>query len=435
MKSSNVTAAITLTKMIVLIGMAVWMSGCAAALASPAPLADPDDSPAARAIALSLTGSPGDPVFIKSYGPADSDGSGILEGMAYLYDNALAAIALTAGGKHEDARRIADAIVYAQEHDRWYTDGRLRNAYAPGDPRSPSGSLSERGEEFALLPGYYDDEAQSWQEDYYAVSTATGNMGWALLALCRVGENAPDPDRDRYIQAARRLGEFLLTLESPTGGFFAGYEGWEHSETKATYLSTEHNIDLVAAFGALGRLTGDGRWQGAADSARRFVMSMYDSRQHCFYTGTLTDGTTVNTGVMPLDTNTWAVLALGDEAPDPRGTLAYIEEHFSYGEGFDYQSREQGGGVWFEGTGQVCVAYAFMGESARYTSLLAYLRSQATDGALPSADRDGLSTGFSDGSGQALSYGRRMHLGAGAWLAFAELGYNPFDGLYYAPAP
>lgn len=57
---------------------------------------------------------------------------------AYLYDNALAVIIMSRAGEQSTAEMIADAIVFAQSHDRTFKDGRLRNVYIAGDPRSDS---------------------------------------------------------------------------------------------------------------------------------------------------------------------------------------------------------------------------------------------------------------------------------------------------------
>jgi len=49
--------------------------------------------------------------------------------VAFTYDNALALIAFVEREDWKRAQLLADAFVYAQEHDRFYADGRLRNAY------------------------------------------------------------------------------------------------------------------------------------------------------------------------------------------------------------------------------------------------------------------------------------------------------------------
>ena len=58
---------------------------------------------------------------------------------AYLYDNAIALFALAEAGAVWHVEKLADAIVYAQEHDRSFHDGRLRNVYLCGDPSVDSG--------------------------------------------------------------------------------------------------------------------------------------------------------------------------------------------------------------------------------------------------------------------------------------------------------
>jgi len=63
---------------------------------------------------------------------------------AFTYDAAVALIAFVASGDLQNAKLIADALVYAQNHDRWYDDGRLRNAYQAGDLFLPPGWLPER---------------------------------------------------------------------------------------------------------------------------------------------------------------------------------------------------------------------------------------------------------------------------------------------------
>ena len=60
------------------------------------------------------------------------DDSGLTD-IGFVYDNALAIIALLAGGDVGRARAIGDALVYAQNNDEEYTDGRLRQAYHAND--------------------------------------------------------------------------------------------------------------------------------------------------------------------------------------------------------------------------------------------------------------------------------------------------------------
>ncbi len=365
------------------------------------------------------------PMFLQSYASVDLDTDGaVINNFAYLYDQCAAAMALSYAGKHERARQIADAIVYALENDRYYADGRLRNAYMCGNPQSYPGWFSARGKEFARLPGFYDTAAEVWCEDAYAVSAgSTGNIAWALLALCEVYENAGG--NEAYLQAARQIADYVLTLET-AHGFAGGYEGWEGSEIEATYLSTEHNTDLITAFGKLHKLTGEEKYKDASELAKAFVLSMYDAEKGCFYTGTQGDGATVSKDVIPLDCQTWTLLALGDEFKDSARVLRYIEENMAVEEGYDFDTDKDG--VWYEGTAQTALAYLYAGNDAKYHEILDAMNARCLpDGSITAADRDRVTTGFTVGmSDIPWVYDERVHIGATAWLAFAQMGRNPF---------
>jgi hypothetical protein len=364
------------------------------------------------------------PLFLQSYASAKpGTDEAIINNFAYLYDNAVAALALSYAGKVERSLQIADAIVYAYRHDRYYSDGRMRNAYSSGKPASFPGWTSGKGEEFARIPGFYDATAKEWYEDFYAVSTSPGNLAWAVLALCQASKDAPGADE--YLSAAKGMGDFILTLRSETGGFTGGYEGWEPSPTKVTYKSTEHNIDLITVFAKLADLTGDSRYADGSAHAKAFVLSMYDPKENLFYTGTGEDGVTPSKEVLPLDSNTWALLALGDDFKDGAKVMDSVERTMGVDGGYDFNSDKDG--VWFEGTAQAALAYKLLGNEDKYHKILDLLNARAEpDGSITAADRDGVSTGFMvSGTDIPWNYGKRVHVGATAWLAFAQLGVNP----------
>ena len=350
---------------------------------------------------------------------------------AYLYDNALAIIALNCAGAQAQAEKIADAIVFAQGHDRSFQDGRLRNAYISGDPRSDSGRSIAAGRVTVRLPGFWKDG--KWQEDSYTVSTSTGNMAWTILALAYTAGKASAEKQTEYLAAAVRAADFVLTLEAEKGGFPAGYEGWDERQSKVTYVSTEHNIDLACAFSALSDLLKERdperseAYREAAQRARTFVLSMYDKKLHCFYTGVKSDGSTVSDGVIPLDTNSLAVLAMGESIEDPYQILSFVEERMAVGQGFDFGTGDLDG-IWNEGTAQMAVCYWLLENTEKYGDVMSYLRTQiAEDGSLPAADRDGVSTGFAiAGSDTLWEYNNVQSISATGWLALAQLGQNPF---------
>jgi hypothetical protein len=393
----------------------------------------------------------GAPLLLRSHEPLPlTREEAFINNFAYIYDNALAALVLSYTGKHAQARQLADALVYAANNDRFYNTGLLRNAYANGPIQSFPGWLSPRGKVFAKLPGFYDTASNAWWEDRYAVSINTGNIAWSMLALMEVYRHAPQ--QTEYLTTACVLGDYVFdNFYSPAqagGGFTGGFEGWEPQPEKLTYKSTEHAIDLYVAYKQLAELTlnsspaASARYQAAGLHARNFLMAMYDPALGCFYTGTGTDGKTINKSTLPLDTNTWGILALmGDTevagAWDAGKVVAFIEQHFRVGEGMDFNDDRDG--VWFEGTGQYAVVADLLGRSDTYTNLLTYMnQSAADDGSLTAADRDGVTTGFevtiaTDETPTRLKaipwlYNKRGALGATCWLAFAQLRINPYTG-------
>jgi hypothetical protein len=365
------------------------------------------------------------PMFLTSYAPAPpGTDAAVINNAAYLYDNALAVLALSYAGKHDRAGQIADAIVYAVDNDRYFTDGRVRNAYNGSSPISFPGWYSSRNLQFARLPNFYDKSAGISLEDFYMVGTTSGNCAWAILALMEVYVN--NTGQVKYLNTAKQIADFVLTLQTDIG-FTGGYEGWEGNQTKIKYKSTEHNADLVAAFGRLAILTNDSRYRRASESARAFVLTMRDPEKKIFYTGTNDDGVTINSTVIPLDCQTWTLLALKEPSADNHKVVDFIEQRFAVDGGYDFDADSKDG-VWNEGTAQVGVLYQRLGLQTEAKRILDYLeKNRLPDGSLTSADRDGVTTGFYNSGGtSAWTYDRRQHLGATAWLAFLQQGREPF---------
>lgn len=362
-----------------------------------------------------------EPRFLLSYQTLASgrDFDRVMRNAAFVYDNAVALLAFLAAGERQRAKLVADALVYALDHDRYYTDGRLRNAYQAGDLALPPGWTPNGRVATVRMPGWYDQQANSWCEDRFAVSSHTGNLAWAMLALLSYYETCGGL---QYLAAAQRLGQWIVTHcydpQGP-GGYTGGYDGWEPNPTKLTYKATEHNLDVMVAFQRLYQLTGDDKWRQRAEHARNFVLAMWDANQGKFWTGTYPDGVTINKEVIPLDIQAWALLALRQDCRPYQAALTYAEQYLQVGSGFDFnQDRD---GVWYEGTAQMATAYRWCGQNAKWQACLLFLQgAQAPDGGLWAADRDGLTTGFD------WLYFRRLHVGATAWLALAHKSVNPF---------
>jgi hypothetical protein len=100
-----------------------------------------ESSTACSYLSSSMDAQSSGPLFLASFPTVKS---GPLQGAAFLYDKAVATIALVACNKTEKAARIGDAILAALNRDRYWHDGRLRNGYlagpiGPGPVRSCQG--------------------------------------------------------------------------------------------------------------------------------------------------------------------------------------------------------------------------------------------------------------------------------------------------------
>jgi hypothetical protein len=399
---------------------------------------------------------PSAPRFLVSYETIKSSNSfdSVQRNAAYVYDNAVALIALLNAGDLAHARTIADAMLYAQAHDRFFLDGRVRNAYQGGDINLPPGWLPNNRAATVRMPGWYDAGRTTWLEDETQVSSNTGNIAWSMLALLYFYEETKE---QKYLTAVDKLGNWVLANTSDSrgsGGFAAGYDGWEggaaagstgscasavfvNGQCKRLYKSTEHNIDLYSAFSRLYLIEGLDQWKQAAQAAKGFFLSMWDPVEDKFWTGTGEDGVTVSTNVIPLDIQAWSIEALGVDAGPYVKALDYAEANHKTTLGYGFKQNGGnacGDNTWFEGTSQVAIAYLLSGNRAKWQAILGGIHSvQTASGVVPATDGSCLNTGFTLNDGQPWEYFPRGHVGATAWLGLAEAGMNPFRSELYAP--
>jgi hypothetical protein len=375
-------------------------------------------TPDACAYLSSLIPAEGRAFFLPSY-PTAEDGP--LHSVAFLYDDAVAAIALVGCGETGRARRIGDAMLAALDHDRAWHDGRLRNAYAAGSVETP-----------VKLGGWWDKAQNRWAEDRYQVSSDSGNMAWAMLALLALDRVQPDP---RYRAGAARIGAWVAgrTDTRGAGGFTGGVSGWEPSPAALSWKSTEHNTDLAAAFTALSKATGDAAWADRARHAADFVGAMWDDGCGCFVVGTTDDGVTPNR-IVALDAEIWPLLAIPVMAGHADRVLATVGEKLSAGDGYTYS--DAGTGLWTEGTAQAQLTLALLGYAAQAQAAgQAVAAERAPAGGYFATKADRLATGFADAAnpGSQRYYYHLPHLAAAAWAALAQKHFNPFTGATALP--
>lgn len=394
------------------------------------------------------------PRFLRSYttlplqpDPFDAVSDGdidlVLRNLAYVYDNALALLAFLADGSADSLRRarlIGDAFVYAMKHDRTFNDNRacsepidpisidgarLRTAYAAGDISLPPGWAPKGRVGTVPVPTFYYEATNTFSE-VEQQSLDVGNNAWAMVALEALYQQTGDAT---YRDGACKLGNFIHSFRHDSGGypgFTGGVDQPEDVTTRRPWLSTEHNLDVYAAFNNFFRVSGEPRWQVDAGYARAFVDAMWDSNRNCYFTGTLDPNTRNETPTqLPLDVQAWSILAIPNAATTTQAIICVETNHLNTHDGitgFDFN--EDRDGVWFEGTAQMTTAYTFAGRAASAELYRAELRlAQQTLGdgeGLPAASHDGLTTGF------GFKYFRRLHVGATAWNVFAQLGYDPY---------
>ncbi len=340
---------------------------------------------------------------------------------AFIYDNALVALAFLSRGTPQDLQRaklIVDAFVFAQNSDRTYIDGRLRNAYMGGD-------LADNMTMKARLPLWWNTAEENGEEDESQISTHIGNMAWAAMAILGHYEQV---EESKYLDAAIKLAEWIeINTRSVKGhgGYTGGVSGRDESQEKISWKSTEQNIDVYIFFCWLERVTGDSRWKPLAAHAKGYVDSMWDELEGHFWTGT-NDNEEINKTPIPIDSQVWAVLALNhyETALDwVTNNLSLTIDGFT---GFDFN--EDLDGIWFEGTAQMVTGLINYGKTELAEQYLKQLRTaqiSATNSngkGIVAASHDGVSTGFKDWS--LIS---RLHIGATAWYLIAEMGTMPWN--------
>ena len=402
--------------------VAVVLTTMTTALAAPAGPREQLRDAGCQTVAGRVAAIPGNgPVLLASYEPAAGGAPlpGPLNEPAFVYDNALAGIALIACGQRDAARRIADGIVAGVTRDRFYHDGRIRNAYRAG--AIPDGPVP--------MPGWWDDKEKRWSEDRYQVGTATGNVAWAALFLLAAYEAT---HTQRYLDTVRKMMGWVdketWNPDSP-GAYIGGFFGHEPSPQRQGWKSTEHNVDTYAVYHWLSRYDPDPRWRTAADRSRRFVEAMWQPGDGRFVIGTQDDGRSLNAGPSALDASLWPLIAIPDEAGSWKRVLDWARTRHGVRGGYGFKADPDG--IWTEGTGQAALVLRASGRDAEAAPLWPLLLAQrAPSGMLFATPEARISTGLQigpDSKTDDFYYFHLPHLGATAWAVLAATGWNPFQ--------
>ncbi|MDE1896246.1 MAG: hypothetical protein KGH91_04130, partial [Rhodospirillales bacterium] len=216
---------------------------------------------------------------------------------------------------------------------------------------------------------------------------------------------------------ANEAGNFLDEQLRAPMGYFGGFYGYDQSQQKLTWESTEQNLDLAVAFSKLGR------GEDAAH-ARAFVKAAYDAKAGLFKTGLAADG---KPGAMvAADAGIWPYLAgLGNAASAGRA-IAVLQ----HGAGIGFSSASNS--IWLEGTAFAALALKRMNDPLAPEFLQTVSANLSPQGYVYATVQPVLSTGLKVGPSlqkgvpeQAFNYYRRPSLSATSWAGLAALGVNP----------
>ena len=374
-----------------------------------------------------------------------------LRNLATIYESAIAIQALhdqLRPEDHNNALRIANALVYALGHDNQGDplpiaaggETGLHSGYMAGDlPLLNNQGLGAGQAGDVRLAGYSASSCAPTEFCLVLDGATGGNVSFAMLALIRTWVATGN---ESYLDAAFTLGEWIVDLLTDTsgtgfGGYYLGYpdEGIQ-PKILITGKSTENNADIFAALQQLAEIEdqrGDpaaaAQWRARAQIAGDFVMAMFDSVSGCFFGGTVPVSTPPGPGIDPngqvmggevinlwkyLDANTFTTLAMASSplyagAIDWRRPVNCARDNFANtvtagGETYSGFRFEIGtppfgaDGVLWEYTGQVVVAMRWVDQVYGETNFAA-----AIEFYLEAVRRARLTAPFADGQGLVAS--------------------------------
>lgn len=297
------------------------------------------------------------------------------DALAGVYANALAAICFVHRGDVARAERIFD--VFAAQADEAFA--------APG-------GFHQLWDARSATPHRDSDR---W----------VGDNAWLLIALNRYRVATGD---DRYASLARKIADWIVSLQDADGGVWSGFS--KNGPIRAK--STEGNLDCYAAL--VDR-------PEARAPVRQWLESFawIPEKQH------FRMGSTVNEPA--LDGVSWGIAALGTNYVSALTTAERLFRCTHLAEGTrcavtGFSDRLVRDRIWFEGTGQMAVAYRVAGRDAEADLLLGELRK-----ALVSSRADPATVGLPWYSGKPDWEGgdKRVFTPSQAWYLLAEWKVNP----------
>ena len=329
--------------------------------------------------------------------------------VSYTYDNALAAMVYLLNNDSGRAKKVFDFFVKWAEKE-----------------------VSKNGK-FNGLTDMYKISGKVGNE-----SRAIGPNAWILLALNHYALITKDRS---YMEFSELIADWMLSFQdSSRGGLWGGIG--EYND-KFLWMSTEHNLDCYAGFKVLSELSGKKKYLKAALEIKEFLDThLWNENDKRFYNGW--DDPNFAT-----DVSSWAVLSLMEQKyfDSLDFAIKYSENKqfykpnnieitgFDFGSDYGTSPYPDKDAVWFEGTGQMVLAFyhcSLTNEADFYTDelLKGVVKSKSFD------DSAGLPYASNPGSppyGGWVMPDKPICISSTAWLIYSLKKFNPFYGNFLKP--
>ncbi|MBN1897376.1 MAG: hypothetical protein JW827_01245, partial [Spirochaetes bacterium] len=267
---------------------------------------------------------------------------------------------------------------------------------------------------------------------------AIGPNAWLLLALNYYTLTTKDSS---YVALSKAVADWIISFQNQyRGGVWGGVD--EHGG-KFLWMSTEHNLDCYAGLSVLYQITGKKRYKTVAFEIKRWLDDyVWNPWTRRFYNG----GDDPN---FATDVSSWAVLSLLEEpyfvcldfAVDYSENRQFYNPNkieiagFDFGSSYARSPYPDKDAVWFEGTGQMILAFYLAGRIEESDYFLEEMKK-----ALIKSDAHNDSTGLPYASNPGSPpYGgwvmpdKPICISSTAWFLFSLKKFNPFWGNIIKP--
>jgi hypothetical protein len=204
---------------------------------------------------------------------------------SYIYDQALAVIALTKANDQINAQRLLKGLSHLQ-----LKDGSLYFSYYL-DGKSPY--PKEGDKRFAGAIAWVALAATHYQKKFHQKEFVVFN---SKILHYMNKEMLPIEVKGSTTRALRFAPSDIK--ETP----------WSEADTAAL----EHNLDAYAAFYHFGKINKSSKWNNNVEELRKFILAMWDKSDSHFWSGASIKLGRINKSELYLDNQTWSLLALHD---------------------------------------------------------------------------------------------------------------------------